>query len=74
MVVDEIRLQPGEMVDVIEAMSEVGRNLHSRHPGREDRVARVSRVSETIGEVRPGDEFVHEIDTISRYRRAEELD
>lgn len=65
MVVDEIRPQSGAMVDVIEAVGEVGRDLHSREPGREDRVARVSTVSETIGEIHSGDEIVHEVDVIT---------
>ncbi|PON35774.1 hypothetical protein PanWU01x14_333760, partial [Parasponia andersonii] len=73
-VVDEIVPQSGAMVDVIEAVSEVRRDLHPREPGREDREARVSRVPEAIGEVNSLNEFVHEVDVAPGHGHPEQLD
>lgn len=73
-VVDEIGPQSGAMVDVIKAVSEVRRDLHSREPGRENREARVFRVSKTTSKVRSRNEFVHEVDVVSGGGSAEKLD
>ncbi|KAM1060485.1 hypothetical protein ACFX2B_024860 [Malus domestica] len=51
----EVVLLGDEVVDVIEAVGEVGGDLHPREPRRQDSVARA------VGEVGAGDEFVNEI-------------
>ncbi|KAM1826296.1 hypothetical protein ACFX13_025661 [Malus domestica] len=57
----EVVLLGDEVVDVIEAVGEVGGDLHPREPRRQDSVAWVLPVAEAVGEVGAGDEFVNEI-------------
>lgn len=73
-VVDEAYEQPSLVVDVIEAVSEIGGDLHSRHPRVEHREVNVPRVPETIRKVGTVDELVHEVDVVAGDGCAEELD
>lgn len=73
MVMDEIDAHSVLIVHVIKRVSEIRRNLHSRHPGRKHGEVRVPRVAEAIGEVTTGDEVVNEVDMVTGDRRAEKL-
>lgn len=66
MVVDESGVETRTMVDVIEAVREVGGDLHPRNPGGEDGKIGVSRIPETFREACSGDEFVNQINVIPR--------
>lgn len=66
MVVNEVRLQPRTMVDVIESVSEVGGDLHPRKPGGEHGEAWIFGVSKTIHKIRSNNEIIDEIDVIPR--------
>ncbi|KAM2695738.1 hypothetical protein EV1_040207 [Malus domestica] len=57
---DKVVLLGDKMVDVIEAVGEVGGNLHPREPRRHDSVAWILPVAEAVGQVGTGDEFVNE--------------
>lgn len=61
-------------MDVIEAMRDVGGDLHPRGPRDEIGVARVPAVTEAIGEAGAGDKFVNEKDDAAGDGGAEELD
>lgn len=64
----------GEIVDVIEAMRDVGGDLHPRGPRDEIGVARVPAVAEAVREAGPGDKFIDEKDDGAGDGGAEELD
>lgn len=68
-----IRTGAGEIVDVIETVRHVGRDLHPRDPRVEIGEARVPAVAEAVGEAGAGDELVDEEDDGARDRRAEEF-
>lgn len=69
-----IGIGAGEVVDVIDAVCDVGRDLHPRGPRVELGEARVSAVAEAIGEAGAGDEFVDEEDGGAGDGGAEEFD
>lgn len=73
-VVDEIDVQTGFVVNVIESVREIRGDLHSRHPRGENSEARVVLVAETIGEAGAVDEVVDEVDVVAGDRGAEEFD
>jgi len=73
-VVDEIDVQTGFVVNVIECVSEIRGDLHSRHPRGENGEARVVLVAETIGEAGAVDEVVDEVDVIAGDGGAKEFD
>lgn len=73
-VVDEAGFQSSAMVDVVEAVSEVRRDLHPRQPRGQNGEARVSRVSQALSEIHAVDELVREVDVIPGERRADQLD
>ncbi|RDX88177.1 hypothetical protein CR513_30266, partial [Mucuna pruriens] len=73
-VMDEVDAQTGFVVNVIEAVSEIRGHLHSRHPRGEHREMRAFLVAEAIGEARPVDEVVDEVDVVAGDGGAEELD
>lgn len=62
MVVNKSRTRTGEIVDVVEAVSEIGSDLHPRRPCRETGEARIVPVAEAIGEAGSGGELVDEVD------------
>lgn len=61
-------------MDVIEAMSDVGGDLHPRGPCDEISVARVPTVTETVGGAGVRDKFVNEKDDVVGDGGTEELD
>lgn len=73
-VVDEAGVESRAVVDVIEAVREVGGDLQAREPCGQDGVARVVWVAEALGEAGSGDELVDEVDVAPGEGRAEELD
>jgi len=75
MVMDEIDVQTGLVVNVIEAVSEICGDLHSRHPRGEDGEVHVVFVAEAVGEGGAVvDEVVDEVDVVAGDGGAEELD
>jgi len=72
-VVDEIDVQTGFVVNVIECVREIRGHLHARHPRGENSEARVVLVAETIGEAGAGDEVVDEVDVVAGDGGAEEF-
>lgn len=72
-VVDEIGVEAGEMVDVIEAVSEIGSDLHPRNPSGEIGEARVQRVSQAISEINTANEFIDEVNVVTGDGSAEEF-
>ncbi|KAM1584258.1 hypothetical protein FF2_037207 [Malus domestica] len=56
----EVVLLRDEVVDVIEAVGKVDGDLHPGEPRRLDSVARILPVTEAVGQVGVGDEFVNE--------------
>lgn len=73
-VMNKSRIQSSTVMDVIEAVSQVRRDLHSRHPIRQNREIRVSRVSETVRETGAFNVIVNEVNMVSGNRSSEELD
>ncbi|QHN95084.1 uncharacterized protein DS421_18g606480 [Arachis hypogaea] len=73
-VVDESDAQSCLVVNVIEAVSDIGGHLHSREPSRQHREVSVDLVPKAIGEVGAVDELVDEVDVVAGDGRAEELD
>lgn len=69
-----MRYDNNAMVDVIKAVRKVCGDLHAREPEGEDREIRILRISETTGEVRPFNEYVHEVNIILGQRRSKEPD
>lgn len=67
-VVDEIRVEAGEMVDVIEPVGEISRDLHPRKPRRQFREARIQSISQTIGEIHTANKLIDEVNVVSRDR------
>lgn len=70
----ELRNGAGEIVDVIESVCHVGCDLHPRGPRVESGEARVSAVTEAVGEAGAGDEFVDEEDGSAGDGGTEEFD
>lgn len=70
MIVDEIGIQSSAVVDVIEAVSYISSDLDPGHPIRENGEIRVSRVSDTLGEVSAMDVVVNKVNETSRNRSA----
>lgn len=73
-IVHKTLTQSSAMVDVVEPVSQVRRDLHSRDPIRQNCEIRVSRVSETICEASAINVIVNEVNVVSRNRSPEELD
>ncbi|KOM49395.1 hypothetical protein LR48_Vigan08g022200 [Vigna angularis] len=73
-VLDEIGVQTDFVVNVIECVSEIRGDLHSRHPCGENGEARVVPVAETIGEVGAVDEVIDEVDVVTKDESVEEFD
>lgn len=73
-VVDETGTGAGGIVDVIEAVSEIGGDMHPRGPGGEISEARVPAIAEAIGEAGAGDELVDEVNVVAGDGSAEEFD
>ncbi|KAM1789800.1 hypothetical protein ACFX12_033924 [Malus domestica] len=66
----EVVLLGDEVVDVIEAVGEVGGDLHLGKPRRQDSVARILLVAEAIGQVGTSDEFVNETNGYNHLTRS----
>lgn len=62
------------MVNVIKSVSDIGCDLHSREPIRENRKVGVFWISEAICKVRAVNVLVYEVDVIAGHRCSEELD
>lgn len=62
----------GMLVDVLEAVGNVGSDLDAGSPGCERSEAGISRVAEAVGEAGAGNEFVDEIDVVIGEGGAEE--
>lgn len=60
------RTKTGEIVDVIEAVSEIGSNLHPQGPYRKIGEARVLSFLEAISEAGAGNKLVDEVNAASR--------
>lgn len=63
----------GVVVDVLEALREVGGDLHAGEPGGERGEAGVPAVAEAVGEGGAGDVVVDEVDAVGGEGGAEEL-
>lgn len=72
--VNEVDVQTGFVVNVIEAVSEIRGDLHSGHPRGEDGEVRVVLAAEAVGEAGSVDEVVDEVDVVAGDRGAEEFD
>lgn len=73
-VMDETRpVHPRAVVDVLQPVSHVRRDLHSRGPACDRRVVRVDPVPEAVAEVRALHELVDQVDVALREGRAEQL-
>ncbi|CAB4270513.1 unnamed protein product [Prunus armeniaca] len=73
-VVDEGGVVAGQVVHVIEAISEVGGDLRAGEPRGQNGEVGVVRVAEAVGKVGAGDVFVDEVDVVTGEGGTEELD
>ena len=75
MVMDEIDVQTGFVVNVIEAVSEIRGDLYSRHPRGENGEVRVVFVAEAVGEGGAvADEVVDKVDVVTGDGGTKEFD
>lgn len=63
-IVDDSRIRALAVVDVIKSVGDIGCDLHSRDPSRENCEVRVFRVSETSGKVRALNVLVDEVNVV----------
>lgn len=74
MVVDEIRVQAGEMVHVIKTVGKISRDLHPREPRRQISEAGIQTISKTISEIHTANILIHKINIITGDRCSEKFD